>query len=115
MIEEELFIHLKGSVPSVNERVYPLIMPQDCEKPALVYANINSRDNQGLEGCVLSISSRIQVDVYATGYSEMKAISQEVKAALYSFGVYPNELNSHDGFEEGQELFRQIIDFYIRR
>lgn len=114
MTEAELYSHLKTNVASVSERVYPLIMPQDCEKPALVYTVISDIDNQGLEGCVSSNNMRFQVDVYATSYLEAKTIKNEVKAALYTFELYPMELNSTDGFEEEQELFRQIIDFTLR-
>ena len=114
MIEEKLYAHLNSSVPSVSGRVYPLIMPQDCEKPAMVYALINCADNHGLEGCVSSLSSRLQIDVYDHSYKGMKTTTSEVKAALYSFGVFPADLNSRDAFEEEEELFRQIIDFTLR-
>ena len=114
MIEEELFTHLKDTVTLVSDRVYPMIMPQDCDKPALVYTLVNATDNQAAEGCVSSTSSRMQVDVYDPSYANMKAVTAEVKAALYAFGVYPSDLNSRDGFEEEQELFRQIIDFTLR-
>lgn len=114
MIEELLFAHLVANVPLVDGRVYPLIMPQDCEKPALVYTVINDGDNKGLEGCVSSYDTRFQVDVYTTSYMEAKDIKNEVKSALYSFSSYPEGLNSRDGFEYGTELFRQIIDFTLR-
>ncbi len=114
MIEEELFTHLKDNVPLVDERVYPLIMPQDCTKPALVYAVVNDGDNHCAEGDVSSYDTRFQVDVYALSYMEAKNIKNEVKSALYAFTSYPEALNSRDGFEEDTELFRQIIDFTLR-
>jgi len=114
MIEADLFSYLKANVSSVNGRVYPLLMPQDCPKPALVYTVVNDADNRGVEGCVSSYSTRFQVDVYATSYLEVKTIKDEVKNALYVFSHYPEILNSRDGFEEDQELFRQIIDFTLR-
>lgn len=114
MIEEELVAHLKSNVPLVSNRVYPLIMPQDCDKPALVYTVINDGDNKGLEGCISSYDTRFQIDVYAEGYLEAKNIKNEVKSALYAFSSYPEGLNSRDGFEGGTDLFRQIIDFTLR-
>ncbi len=114
MIEQELFTHLKNNVPLVSERIYPLIMPQDCTKPALVYTVVNDGDNKGLEGCISSYDTRFQVDVYATSYLAAKNIKNEVKSALYAFSSYPEGLNSRDGFEEDTELFRQIIDFTLR-
>ncbi len=114
MIEEELFAYLKDNVLLVSGRVYPLVMPQDCKKPALVYTVVNDGDNRGLEGCISSYDTRFQVDVYATSYFEAKYIKNEVKSALYDFSSYPEILNSRDGFEDGTDLFRQIIDFTLR-
>ena len=113
MIEADLFEHLKVNVPAVEERIYPLIMPQDCKKPALVYTVINNGDKQSLSGCVVSIETRFQVDVYATSYLEGIDIKHEVKAALYLFEHYPVDLNSRDAYEQNEELFRQIIDFRL--
>jgi len=114
MIEADLFSHLQSEVTSVSGRVYPLVMPQDCEKPALVYTVVNDADNIGVEGCVSSYNTRFQVDVYADSYLESKDIKNEVKSALYAFAHYPEVLNSRDGFEEEEALFRQIIDFTLR-
>ncbi|MDD5406011.1 MAG: DUF3168 domain-containing protein [Sulfurovaceae bacterium] len=116
MIETELLDHLKRQLPALAERIYPQIMPQGCVKPALVYTVVNSSDNQGLEGCVSSENTRVQIDVYASSYLEAKTVKNEVKAALYSFGSIPYAMNSRDGvYEEEVGLFRQIIDFNIRK
>ena len=114
MIEETLLAHLVENVSLVDERVYPLIMPENCEKPALVYTVVNDADSQGLEGCVSSQVVRFQVDVYAESYASAKAVLTEVKSALYSFDKYPLGLSSRDAHESDQELFRQIIDFTLR-
>lgn len=115
MIEELLFTHLKTEVTGVSNRVYPMIMPQNCVKPALVYTVINAKDNQTAVGCVTSSNVRVQIDIYGTSYAGVKGILTEVKSALYSFEVYPLGLNSRDDFEEDTELFRQIIDFTLRK
>ena len=113
-MEEILFAHLKDNVSLVEERVYPLIMPQNCTKPALVYTVVNDMDNQSLGSCVISNEVRFQLDIYGASYSQVKAVTEEVKTALYSLESYPMGLNSRDGFEEEQELYRQIIDFTLR-
>lgn len=114
MIEEDLFTHLKASVASVSERIYPLIMPQNCVKPALVYTVVSDLDEQSLNGCTLQ-DIRFQIDIYGNSYAEVKGILTEVKSALYTFGSNPIGLNSRDGFDSDEALFRQIIDFKIRR
>ena len=114
MIEADLYTHLKNNVASVSGRVFPLIMPQNTTKPALVYTVVNDRDDQSVSGCVASQSVRFQIDVYANSYSESKTVLTAVKASLYTFSSYPMNLNSRDGFEEEEGFFRQIIDFTIR-
>ena len=113
MIEADLFSYLETNVASVNGRVYPLVMPQDCKKPALVYTVVNDGDEQSLSGCVVSSQTRFQVDVYAEAYLESVTVKNEVKEALYLFGHYPVDLNTRDAFEHEEELFRQIVDFKL--
>lgn len=115
MIEEQLFSHLKANVASVGNRIYPLIMPQDCVKPALVYTVVHDSDIQSISNCAVSQDVRFQIDVYGNSYAEVKGILTEVKSALYTFEAHPIGLNSRDGFDSSEELFRQIIDFKIRK
>ena len=115
MIETELYQHLDSNVSSVNGRISPLIMPQNTDKPALVYTVISDSDEHSLEGGSCAGVIRVQIDVYAKTYAEAKTVKDEVKAALYSFSYLPYDLITLDGFEDGQELSRQIIDFKIRR
>lgn len=115
MIEQEIYEHIRDNVASVNGRIYPQIMPQNCEKPAVVYTIVYDGDEQSISGCVPTQETRIQIDIYAGSYLEAISIKDEVKAALYTFAYYPYGLNSMDGFEEDQELSRQIIDFKVRR
>lgn len=114
MIEQELYTHLKDNVASVSGRVYPMKMPQGATKPALVYTVIIDTDNQCLGGDVGSSDIRFQVDVYAESYAAAKTIKEEVKAVLYTFSHPVSGMTTQDGFVEGTELFRQIIDFSIR-
>ena len=115
MIESELYTHLRDTIFAVSERIYPQIMPQGCVKPAIVYTIVSDVDYQALSGCVSDNIIRIQIDVYALEDLEARQIRNAVKESLYSFGYYPIDLNTMDGFEEEHELFRQIIDFKIRK
>jgi len=94
--------------------VYPLIMPTDCTKPAMVYNIINDKDNQGVSGCVSSNELLVQVDIYATTYKEVTVLLESLKLALYSFGNYPMRLNSRDLFEADTKLFRKLVSFSMR-
>ncbi|UFH59835.1 hypothetical protein [Sulfurovum mangrovi] len=114
MIEAELFAHLKDNVLSVSERVYPLILPKGCKKPALVYSIVIDNDKRSMsEGGTFNVT-RAQIDVYADTHEESVQIKNEVKAALYSFEHHVFNVNTTSMFEEEFELFRQLIDFNIR-
>ena len=115
-MEKELFSLLSNTVLSVDGRVYPLVMPQNCPKPALVYHVINKRDESSMSGwCDQGTSSkyRVQIDVYSEHYAEQKAIAQEVKTALKSFEFGVKEITSRDLFEADTELYRELIEFKI--
>ncbi len=116
-MEQSLYSLLSSTVLSVDGRVYPLIMPQNCPKPALVYHVINKRDESSMSGwCDQEDSStkyRVQIDVYSEHYSKQKAIAQEVKTALKSFKFGVKEITSRDLFEADTELYRELIEFKI--
>lgn len=112
MIEAQLYTSLKDNVALVGGRVYPKLMPQDTQKPALVYGVINDRDIETL-GCAVGSSVRFQIDIYAESYSEVKAIKEQVKSALYGFEHKPREMNTLDDYEHETQLYREMIDFTI--
>jgi len=112
---EELYDKLLWEVKSVDDRVFPLVMPQGCDKPALVYTIVSDVDHQTSTGCVEFSSMRVQVDVYATTYFEAREIRDEVREAMYNFSLYPENFNSVDSYENDTGLFRQKIDFTLRR
>jgi len=113
MIEQELFAHLEANV-SVNGRIYPALMPQDCAMPALVYLVVTENDEQLLFGDVSHIRYLVQIDVYAKSYGAGKQLKNEVKNALYSFKYYPIGLNVSESYEQETRLFRQMITMTIQ-
>ena len=112
MIEADLYQHLKNNTPSISGRIYPKYMPDDCEKPAVVYGVVSDGDIETL-GCVVGSSVRFQLDIYAQRYADVKAIKQEIKTALYSFAYKPQDMFSQDSYEDETNLYREMIDFKI--
>lgn len=108
MIEQELFAHLNENV-SVDGRIYPALMPQDCQLPAIVYLVVTENDEQLLVGDVSHVRFLVQIDVYAKSYGAVKQLKNEVKNALYSFKYYPIGLNVSETYESETRLFRQMI------
>jgi len=113
MIEQELYTHLKENVTSVNTRIYPQIMPEDCTKPAIVYSVSFDGDIQTL-GCVVGKNIRFQIDLYSESYSEVKTIKEEIKSSLYSFKHKPLNLFVTDLYEADTKLYRQRLDFKFK-
>jgi len=113
MIEEDLYYKLIDYVVEVEERVYPVVMPQNCEKPAIVYTIVSDVDEQGVNGCIAGGDVRVQIDVYAYGYLEVKELRDLVKEAIIPLG--PVDIDVRDDYEDDTKLFRQIIDFKLRR
>ena len=114
MIEEALFSHLSTTIPLVNERVYPSVMPQDCKKPALVFTVVNDADKQGINGGSLGFIARVQIDCYSNSYLQARELKDAVKKELYNFSYYPHGLNSRYVPEPDTKLHRQLIDFNIK-
>jgi len=118
MIEQEVYFLLKESIDQVEGRVYPLRMPQNCVKPALVYQVISDVDHAPMSGwCEVqgatSSKKRMQVSVFAEHYSEQKSIEQSVKTALKTFGNKVKEIRNYDLFEDETELYHGVIEFKI--
>lgn len=114
MTEMELFSHLSTNVPLVDERVYPLLMPENCAKPALVYTLISENDKQSLNSSkAYGMRQRFQIDVYGKTYSSVKMIKEQVKEALYLFSKFPHGLSVTEGYESDTKLFRQTLDFNL--
>ena len=113
MIEQKLYTHIKDNVASLGGRVYPKLMPEECQKPVVVYGVVNDADVATL-GCVVGSSIRFQLDIYSFSYSEVKLIKDEVKTALYSFEYKPHNLSSRDYYEPDTQLYREMLDFTFK-
>jgi len=114
MIEKTLFSHLSTNVSLVNGRVYPLIMPQDCIKPAITYMLVNENDKQSINNGAYGVKYRFQIDIYDVSYASIKEIKDQVKEALYDFVYFPHDLNVIERYEKDTKLYRQTIDFNIK-
>lgn len=116
MIEIELNTHLRAEIIEVDNRVYPNLMPQNCQKPAIVYSVISSIESAYQGGwCDGSHDHeiRMQVDIYSASYAEKKEIKDRVIEALKSFKYPIYSIVNRDVFEQKTELFRELIEFKI--
>jgi len=109
MIEKDLVVSLK----SVCERIFPLIMPQNVVFPAMTYQVVYDSSNISLNGNLKSRDVRFQVDIYSKSYSEAKALKGLVNDKVIELGG--GSVSTIDLYDDEQKLFRQLIDFNIKR
>jgi len=108
MIEEDLYSSLKEIAPT-----YPLILQQGVEYPALTYIVITDIPQQVLYGNIFERDVRIQVDVWTKSYSEGKNLKDLVIDKIIE--LKGGNISSQDIYEDDTLLYRQLIDFTIRR
>ncbi len=109
MIEKDLYNTLKN----VCERVYPVKMPQGVVYPAITYFVVSDIPEQSLYGNIFDNSTRLQIDIWTKSYEEGKDLKVAVVEKIIE--LKGSNMSSQDFFEDDIEVYRQIIDFIIRR
>lgn len=116
MTESEVYLLLKNTATIkalINERVYPLVAPQNVVKPYITYRVITGLKLQCMGGQIYQGDYRMQIDCFSLTYSNVKAISEAVKNALVGFMDSMN-ISIIDDYDDESQLFKQIIDFKIK-
>jgi hypothetical protein len=105
-------------------RVYPLMRPQEGVLPAATTSVISvvPQNRLSQSSGVNLFQARIQVNCYAMTYSALKALIDEVRAAVHlKSGVYAGKMVSAvtvdlvgpDGVELDTGIYFQSVDFMI--
>lgn len=132
VLEENLYTYLqtKAAVTAlVSTRVYPDAAPQTATLPFLVYTRISTvREHKfGSAGTETGLTqSRIQIDCYASTYSGVSALSEQVRLALSGFRgtfgsgfanrislVDENDLPADPDYGEQIGVRRKTLDFMV--
>ena len=128
LLDEGLYTYLStyaGLVSLVSTRVYPFNVPEGVTLPCVVFYRIDTpreltHDTSGL-GSTLS-HPRFQIDAWATTLSSVKAIGEQIRAALsgktgtLASGVTINASlidGERPSYEPETKLFRNSFDFVI--
>jgi hypothetical protein len=116
MIEQDLYEHLKASVPLVGGRVFANVLHQDTIKPAMVYTVISEKsDDSLLMHCAdADVTIDWQIHIYGDAYLANKLVKNEVKSALKSFAHHVEDVVVQDGFDQETELYVQIVNFITK-
>lgn len=116
MTEMQVYELLKNDIgikALINARVYPLVAPQNVQKPYITYRVVTGLKIQCLGGQIFQGDYRMQLDCFGASYANVKAISKAVESCLVGF-LSSNNINIMDDFEEETKLFKQIIEFKIK-
>lgn len=101
------------------DRLYPLILPEGVDTPAVTYHRITTTRKRLLDGDADRTSSLMQFDVWSTSYAATKQVADILLNLLEGFtGTLPDgtellssELSScHDLYESEARLYRVSMD-----
>jgi len=109
MIEKDLVASLK----TITNSVFPILMPDNVTFPAMTYQVIYDGANQATNGNFMSRDVRFQVDIYSKMYGEAKSLKDLVVNNVIVLGG--GSISAQDLYDNETELFRQLIDFKIKR
>lgn len=128
MIGAALRTHLLADVglaALIGTRVHPLILPQGSVFPALTYQQISDLPGHTLGGPVDLHRIRMQIDVWASTYLSMEAVSAALRTALDGYrgqwGGSPPDIvvqgaflqTERDLYEAEPTVFRRSADYFL--
>ena len=64
----------------IGTRIFPLLLPDDCQKPAVSYRLVSTLDQNTLDGPLGLVQVRLQIDSWGDAYADAKNVAQ----ALYN-------------------------------
>lgn len=111
MIESTLFSAL-DSIVSVQDRVYPITAPRDCNPPYVTYQVIREGMGQCMNAEIYDRRVLFQVDIWSKDYDKAKSIKDEVFAKIVA--LKGADLSARDLYEPETKLHRQLIEFNIK-
>lgn len=99
-----------------NARVYPILLPQGADIPAVTYFRVSTDriSTASLAGHNARVNARAQIDCWADTYAKSKSLAAAVKAAVLSSSTFTAlSLSEFDTYEPDTEVYRVSADFSI--
>lgn len=114
IIEERLFDTLTTDtdiVALVGNRVYPVIVPEQTEYPCISYQVISGKAISTLSHDLATLKfKRIQINIWAEDYSQVKELEDLVTDAIYTGVVKGHTENYRDLNDSELRLFGSSLD-----
>ena len=121
-METDLRTRIMAAAPAVGTRVYWGIRPQGSALPAIVLTTVSDNRSQHMKGFDTFQAKRVQVDCYATTYSQATDLREAVIAGIvpaaeqgvtrFLRGFVNNSMSRGEDTTSGY-VHRQMIDLTI--
>jgi hypothetical protein len=112
MIQEQFFSLVNGAT-SAGARVYPSLAPDGVNRPFIVYTRVSALSENVLSQAPGLVNTHLQVDVYASTYSDAQSAAAQVIALMQGWSIQNILSLALDEFEGETKLHRVILDFSI--
>lgn len=116
-IEQLLYTELStapATAAIVGTRIFPLVLPEGTEHPAIVVQRVSSGHFPSLSGDGSLERPRFQMSCYARSYSGAKTLAHTLKATMKaSQTIKAISDNESDMYDEPSGLYRVVVDFFI--
>jgi type IV pilus biogenesis protein CpaD/CtpE len=109
----ETFTALVSGATDAGDRIYPQVAPDGVARPFIVYQRINTNTENVLSGSSGLKNTRLQVDVFATTYSQAQQIALAIENLMASWSTPNVSIVSQDIFEDEVKLHRVMTDYSI--
>ena len=99
----------------VGSKVFPLFIPSGNYLPCVTFQRPGGRPANTLSGASGLEEIDLQIDVWARGYDEAKAIAKAVRAAMPSSGPQfsAHLIEDQDLYEDGTNYFRVSMEYKV--
>ena len=70
---------------SIGDKLYPILLPQDCTLPAIVYAPVVANYSSAHLGDTGFVKQTVQITCHANTYKEARKLSRLIKKLLQDY------------------------------
>jgi len=119
-LEAHLHQLLADSTDLADVRVYPVLLPEEPQLPAITYQRISTTRSYTTSGPVALNRVRIQFDCWSHTYAQVKQLQAALLSTLEDRSLYADTnidsitlITAVDGYEQEARLYRVFLDFYI--
>ena len=75
----------KSVKSKVGDKIYPVLLPQDCVLPAIVYAPVVANYSSAHQGDTGYVKQTVQITCHATTFKEARQLSRLIKKLLQDY------------------------------